>query len=167
MAFSSRTSSSDIKTMVNVKYKKDYATDEFKYHSHPDQNPDKPYTRKIVFATNVAESSVTIKGAVFVIDCGLALEDLYNPTKNANALLEKFVSKSAVKQRRGRVGRTMDGTCYHLYSEKELESFIDYPLPSILKSNLTMDILDIMKIEYIKNFGDVKKLLNYLKKNKL
>ena len=138
----------------------DYATSEFKYQSHPDQNPDKPYTRKIVFATNVAESSLTIKGAVFVVDCGLALEDMYNPTRNANALLEKFVSKSAVKQRRGRVGRTMDGTCYHLYSEKELESFIDYPLPSILKSNLTMDILDIMKIEYIKNFGDVKKLLN-------
>ena len=138
----------------------DYATSEFKYQSHPDQNPNKPYTRKIVFATNVAESSLTIKGAVFVIDCGLALEDMYNPTRNANALLEKFVSKSAVKQRRGRVGRTMDGTCYHLYSEKELESFIDYPLPSILKSNLTMDILDIMKIEYIKNFGDVKKLLN-------
>ena len=138
----------------------DYATSEFKYQSHPDQNPNKPYTRKIVFATNVAESSLTIKGAVFVIDCGLALEDMYNPTRNANALLEKFVSKSAVKQRRGRVGRTMDGTCYHLYSEKELETFIDYPLPSILKSNLTMDILDIMKIEYIKNFGDVKKLLN-------
>jgi HrpA-like RNA helicase len=137
-----------------------YATDEFKYKNHPDQNPDKPYTRKIVFATNVAESSLTIKGAVFVIDCGLALEDMYNPTKNANALLEKFVSKSAVKQRRGRVGRTKDGVCYHLYSEKELESFIDYPLPSILKSNLTMDILDIMKIEYIKNFGDVRKLLN-------
>ena len=138
----------------------DYATSEFKYQSHPDQNPNKPYTRKIVFATNVAESSLTIKGAVFVVDCGLALEDMYNPTRNANALLEKFVSKSAVKQRRGRVGRTMDGTCYHLYSEKELASFIDYPLPSILKSNLTMDILDIMKIEYIKNFGDVKKLLN-------
>ena len=49
---------------------------------------------------------------------------------------------------------------YHLYSEKELASFIDYPLPSILKSNLTMDILDIMKIEYIKNFGDVRKLLS-------
>jgi HrpA-like RNA helicase len=139
---------------------KDYAIKEFDYKTHPDQNPNKPYTRKIVFATNVAESSLTIKGAVFVIDCGLALEDMYNPTKNANALLEKFVSKSAVKQRRGRVGRTKDGVCYHLYSEKELASFIDYPLPSILKSNLTMDILDIMKIEYIKNFGDVRKLLN-------
>jgi HrpA-like RNA helicase len=142
------------------KQEKDYAIKEFDYKTHPDQNPNKPYTRKIVFATNVAESSLTIKGAVFVIDCGLALEDIYNPTKNANALLEKFVSKSAVKQRRGRVGRTKDGVCYHLYSEKELESFIDYPLPSILKSNLTMDILDIMKIEYIKNFSDVRKLLN-------
>jgi HrpA-like RNA helicase len=139
---------------------KDYAIKEFDYKTHPNQNPNKPYTRKIVFATNVAESSLTIKGAVFVIDCGLALEDIYFPENNANALLEKFVSKSAVKQRRGRVGRTMDGTCYHLYSEKELSTFIDYPLPSILKSNLTMDILDVMKIEYIKNIADVKKLLN-------
>jgi HrpA-like RNA helicase len=138
----------------------DYATEEFLYKSNPNQNPNKPYTRKIVFATNVAESSITIKGAVFVIDCGLALEDIYFPENNANALLEKFVSKSAVQQRRGRVGRTRDGSCYHLYSEKELSTFQEYPTPSILKSNLTMDILDIMKIEYIKNITDVKKLLN-------
>ena len=142
-----------------TKAEQDYATKEFEYLTHPTANPDRPFTRKIVFATNVAESSLTIKGAVFVIDCGLALEDEYFPMKNANALLEKFVSKSAVKQRRGRVGRTKDGVCYHLYSEKEYEKFIDYPIPSILKSNLTMDILDIMKIEYIKNIGDMKKLL--------
>jgi pre-mRNA-splicing factor ATP-dependent RNA helicase DHX15/PRP43 len=139
---------------------KDYAIEEFKYKEHPDQNPLKPYTRKIVFSTNVAESSLTVKGAVFVIDCGLALEDLYNPLKNANALLEKFVSQSAIMQRRGRVGRTKPGICYHLYSEKELSTFSKYPLPSIQKSDITLDILDIMKIPYIKNLSDVKNLLN-------
>ena len=138
---------------------KDYATKEFNYLNHPDANPDKPYTRKIVFATNVAESSLTVKGVVFVIDCGLALEDYYEPLKDANALLEKFVSKSAVKQRRGRAGRTKPGVCYHLYSEKEYDTFPDFPIPAIQKSDLTMDILDIFRIPYIKNWGDAKKLL--------
>ena len=137
-----------------------FAIEEFNYKNHPDADPERPYTRKIVFATNVAESSLTVKGAVFVIDCGLALEDLYDPLRNSRALLEKFISQSAVKQRRGRVGRTKPGVCYHLYSEKEFEKFPKFPIPSIQKSDLTMDILDIMKIDYIKNFGDVKKLLN-------
>jgi len=139
---------------------KDYATKEFNYLNHPDADSSKPYTRKIVFATNVAESSLTVKGVVFVIDCGLALEDYYEPLKDANALLEKFVSKSAVKQRRGRAGRTMPGVCYHLYSEKEYATFPDFPIPSIQKSDLTMDILDIFRIPYIKDLGDVKKLLD-------
>lgn len=185
-----------------TKDEEDYAKEEFKYKNHPDYDINNPFTRKIVFATNVAESSLTVKGAVFVIDCGLALEDFYEPLKNTSALLEKFVSKSAIKQRRGRVGRTKPGECYHLYSEKELAAFNDYPIPSIQKSDLTMDILDIMKMEkiikenslksnslqptqggginkneasknvaptnvtnkksipYVKNFGEVKQLLN-------
>ncbi len=136
-----------------------FATEEFAYRDHPDADPSRPYTRKIIFSTNVAESSLTVKGATFVIDCGLALEDLYEPLKDANALLEKFVSQSAIKQRKGRVGRTKPGECYHLYSEAEMNKFPKFPIPSIQKSDLTMDMLDIMKIEYIKNIGDLKKLL--------
>ena len=142
------------------KQDQEYATKEFNYRNHPDADISRPYTRKIVFSTNVAESSLTVKGAVYVIDCGLALEDLYEPLKNASALLEKFISQSAVKQRRGRVGRTKPGVCYHLYSEAELKTFPEYPIPSIKKSDLTMSILDIMKIEYIKNLKDVNNLLN-------
>jgi len=137
-----------------------YVIDEFLYRSHPNSNPEKPYTRKVVFATNVAESSVTVTGIIYVIDSGLALEDLFEPYKNANALLEKYVSKSAIKQRKGRVGRTKPGVCYHLYTKKDYDNFIEYPIPAIEKSDLTMDILDIMKISYIKNFGDIKNLLN-------
>jgi HrpA-like RNA helicase len=136
----------------------EYAISEFAYKNHPDSDMSNPYTRKIVFATNVAESSLTVKGASFVIDCGLALEDFYEPLKNTSALLEKFVSKSAIKQRRGRVGRTKPGECYHLYSEKELAGFTDYPIPSIQKSDLTMDILDIMKMEKIIKTNNSKSL---------
>ncbi len=138
---------------------KDYAIEEFKYLTHPTAIPDKPFTRKIVFSTNVAESSLTVTGIIYVIDSGLALEDLYEPNKNANALLEKFISQSAIKQRRGRVGRTKPGICYHLYTEKDFNNLRVYPVPSIEKSDLTMDILDIMKLSYINNFGDVVKLL--------
>ena len=137
-----------------------YATKEFDYLNHRDMDPNNPYTRKIVFATNVAESSLTVKGAVFVIDCGLELEDSFFPLKNANALLEKNIAQSAVRQRRGRVGRTKDGICYHLYSKKEEEQFQEYPTPSIQKSDLTMAVLDLMRIHYIKNVKDVKKLLS-------
>ncbi len=143
-----------------TKEEQEYATKEFDYLNHPDADPTRPYTRKIVFSTNVAESSLTVKGAVFVVDCGLALEDLYEPKRDANALLEKFVSQSAIKQRRGRVGRTKPGICYHLYSEAEMSKFSEYPIPSIQKSDLTMDLLDIMKIEYVKNVGDLKQLLS-------
>ncbi len=143
-----------------TKEEQEYATKEFDYLNHPDGNPSRPYTRKIVFSTNVAESSLTVKGAVFVVDCGLALEDLYEPKRDANALLEKFVSQSAITQRRGRVGRTKPGICYHLYSEAEMNKFSKYPIPSIQKSDLTMDLLDIMKIEYVKNVGDLKQLLS-------
>ncbi len=142
-----------------TKEEQEYATKEFDYLNHPDADPTRPYTRKIVFSTNVAESSLTVKGAVFVVDCGLALEDLYEPRRDANALLEKFVSQSAIKQRRGRVGRTKPGICYHLYSEIDMKKFSEYPIPSIQKSDLTMDLLDIMKIEYVKNVGDLKQLL--------
>ncbi len=143
-----------------TKEEQEYATKEFDYLNHPDADPTRPYTRKIVFSTNVAESSLTVKGAVFVVDCGLALEDLYEPKRDASALLEKFVSQSAIKQRRGRVGRTKAGICYHLYSEADMKKFSEYPIPSIQKSDLTMDLLDIMKIEYVKNIGDLKQLLS-------
>ncbi len=144
---------------ANIGDEKDYAIQEFDYLNHPTADPVRPFTRKIVFSTNVAESSLTVKGAVFVVDCGLALEDLYEPRRDANALLEKFVSQSAIKQRRGRVGRTKPGICYHLYSEAEMKKFSEFPIPSIQKSDLTLDILDIMKIPYVKNIGDLKKLL--------
>ena len=136
-----------------------FATEEFAYKDHPDADPSRPYTRKIIFSTNVAESSLTVKGATFVIDCGLALEDFYDPMKDANALLEKFVSQSAIQQRKGRVGRTKPGECYHLYTEADMKKLSKFPLPSIQKSDLTMDMLDVLKVPYIKTIGDLKKLL--------
>ena len=145
---------------------KKLAMDQFLYRTSPDAegyNPDRPFTRKIVMATNVAESSLTVDGVVHMIDCGFALESMYKPLQDANALLEKDVSWSSRQQRRGRVGRTLPGTAYHLYTEAEMNKLMQtmkYPIPSIQKSDLTSEILTMFGMTDIKNVADVKKLLD-------
>lgn len=136
-----------------------YIINEVKYLTHPNMPPNKPYTRKVIMSTNVAESSLTVKGIVYVIDSGRFFEEMYFPEENANGLVDNWISRSAVMQRRGRGGRTQDGVCYHLYTKEEEKKFNEYPIPDIQKSDLTSDILDIMKLEYIKNIKDVRTLL--------
>jgi HrpA-like RNA helicase len=138
---------------------KKYAIDEFFYMSHPDMDPNNPYTRKIVMSTNVAESSITVKGIIYVIDNGYAMESSYYPKEGARSLIEERISKAAATQRKGRAGRTMNGFCYRLYTEAEYNKFSDFPIPDIQKTDLTSDILDIFSIDYIKNTEDVKLFL--------
>ena len=138
-----------------------YATNEFKYLSHPNMDPSNPYTRKIVMATNVAESSITVDGIIYVIDNGYAMESSYFPNENARSLIEERISKAAATQRKGRAGRTMPGFCYRLYTEEEYNKFPDFPTPDIQKTDITSDILDIYSLEYIKSTNDV---INFLHK---
>ena len=77
------------------------ATDEYQYQELRNEKGEK-YTRKVVMATNVAESSLTVDGVVFVIDCGLEYEESYNPNTMSRCLSEEFIALSAIKQRRGR-----------------------------------------------------------------
>ena len=135
------------------------ATDEYKYKDLKTKSG-KFHTRKVVMATNVAESSLTVDGVVYVIDCGLEYEDSYEPSKMSRMLTEEFIAKSSMKQRRGRGGRTRPGICYHLYTEEDSKKFKDYPTPSIQKTDLTNDILDLMKLKYINNIKDLKQFLN-------
>ena len=139
-----------------------FAENEFAYQTHPSSNPNKPYNRKIVIATNVAESSLTIKGVKFVIDNGYSFEASYYPKENARSLLEERISKASAKQRRGRAGRTKPGICYKLYTKEEFEKFPDYPVPDMQKNDLTSDILDFFLLDYIKSYKDLKKLLQEL-----
>lgn len=119
-----------------------------------------PYTRKIICSTNVAESSVTVDGIVFVIDSGLEYTDSYDPNGRIRCLLENKIAQSAVKQRRGRAGRTRDGYCFHLYAKREQEAFEEYPTPSIEKSDITNDILDLMKLPAANTVLGVRALLD-------
>ena len=105
---------------------------------------------------------VWIMGIVYVIDTGLALVNSYSPEEMARTLKDEYISKAAIKQRRGRAGRTQPGECYHLYTEEQYNRFNDYPIPDMQKSDLSNDMIDILRMDEIKNVGDLKKSLNDL-----
>ncbi|KIO25963.1 hypothetical protein M407DRAFT_236196 [Tulasnella calospora MUT 4182] len=89
--------------------------------------------RKVVVATNVAETSITIPDVVYVIDAGRVKEISYDTTTAMSKLTETWVTKAAARQRRGRAGRTQPGECYKLYTKKQEEAMIDFPVPEILR----------------------------------
>jgi HrpA-like RNA helicase len=120
------------------------------------------YYRKIVVSTNVAESSLTVKGIKYVIDTGLEYQDAYYPEFKSGSLLENKVSKANIKQRRGRTGRTGPGICYHLYTKKEYDALPDYPIPDIAKTDLTDKILNLMRLPNINTITDISGLLSEL-----
>jgi len=135
------------------------ATDAYKYKTLKDTRG-YPYTRKVVVSTNVAESSITVDGIVFIIDSGYEYTDSYEPNSRARSLLENTIAQSAVKQRKGRAGRTQPGYCFHLYSQTEMKNFEEYPTPSIEKSDITNDILDLMRLPEASTVKTVRLLLD-------
>ncbi|KAL8224368.1 hypothetical protein R6Q57_019843 [Mikania cordata] len=103
--------------------------------------------RKIVLATNMAETSITIDDVVFVIDCGKAKETSYDALNNTPCLLPSWISKVSAKQRRGRAGRVQPGECYHLYPRCVYNAFADYQLPEILRTPLQSLCLQIKSLK--------------------
>jgi ATP-dependent helicase HrpB len=99
--------------------------------------------RKIVLATNIAETSLTIEGVKVVIDSGLTRRLQYDPATGMNRLITVPVSKAAAEQRKGRAGRIGPGVCYRLYSRHDLESRIPYAPPEILVSDLSSLALEL------------------------
>ena len=77
--------------------------------------PKDPNHRKVVIATNIAETSITIEDVVYVIDCGRAKLQMFDPKHNVTSLDEEWIAKANAKQRKGRAGRVREGTCYRLY----------------------------------------------------
>ncbi len=134
---------------------KKLAKGELPITNHPNYDPENPFTRRIIMATNVAESSITIDSVVYVIDSGYQYEDSYYPETNARKLIENRISKSASIQRAGRAGRTQDGFCYYLYTKEEQEKFQEFPTPDIRKKDLTNTILDLFSLPYVSNVGDI------------
>ncbi|XP_022987282.1 DExH-box ATP-dependent RNA helicase DExH3 [Cucurbita maxima] len=110
---------------------------------------DKPEdgVRKIVLATNMAETSITINDVVFVVDCGKAKETSYDALNNTPCLLPSWISKAAARQRRGRAGRVQPGECYHLYPRCVYDAFADYQLPELLRTPLQSLCLQIKSLQ--------------------
>lgn len=109
------------------------------------KNGQSRYKRKVIFSTNVAESSITIDGIRYVIDSGISYDSRYDIIKNTNSLSKLFISKASHKQRKGRVGRTEEGECYNLFTEQEYNThFPDFTLPPIHTSNLSTFLLKLM-----------------------
>lgn len=79
-------------------------------------NPAPEGMRKVVFSTNIAETSLTIDNIGFVIDCGYVKQKTYNPKTNMDSLITVPISKVQAIQRKGRAGRTQSGKCLRLYS---------------------------------------------------
>ena len=92
--------------------------------------------RKIILSTNIAETSVTIGDVAFVIDTGRAKEKSYDPHLRTNTFQSVWVSQASAKQRRGRAGRTMAGTCFHLFSRRQHESFRQHTESELLRTSL-------------------------------
>ncbi|KAH9609039.1 hypothetical protein KSS87_007653 [Heliosperma pusillum] len=103
--------------------------------------------RKIVLATNIAETSITIDDVVFVVDCGKAKETSYDALNNTPCLLPTWISKVSAQQRRGRAGRVRPGVCYHLYPRCVYEAFSEYQLPEILRTPLQSLCLQIKSLK--------------------
>ena len=104
--------------------------------------PPPPGARKVIVATNIAETSITIDGIAYVVDAGFGKQKSYNPRNGMEALVITPISKASAKQRAGRAGRVGPGKCFRLYTawayENELE---DANIPEIQRSNVSHIIL--------------------------
>ena len=100
-------------------------------------------SRKVVLATSIAETSLTIEGVRIVVDSGLARVPRYEPDIGLTRLETVRASRAAVDQRRGRAGRTEPGVCYRLWDEPQTASLAAYTQPEILSADLSSLVLDL------------------------
>ena len=116
--------------------------------SVPEQNKvfQKAHRRKVVLATNVAETSITVPGIAYVIDPGLARISRYSFRSKVQRLPIEAVSQASANQRKGRCGRVANGVCIRLYSEQDFEQRSEFTPAEILRSNLASVILKMLRL---------------------
>jgi len=109
--------------------------------------------RKIVLATNVAETSITVPGINYVIDTGLARISRYSLQSKVQRLPIEAISQASANQRKGRCGRMADGVCIRLYAESDFQSRPEFTDPEIMRTNLASVILRMKHLR----LGDIEK----------
>lgn len=113
----------------------------------PPRRPGGAPGRKVIVSTNIAETSLTIDGIVYVVDPGFSKQKVYNPRIRIESLLVSPISKASAQQRAGRAGRTRPGKCFRLYTEGAFKKeLIEQTYPEILKSNLSSTVLELKKL---------------------
>ncbi|KAJ8755628.1 hypothetical protein K2173_022223 [Erythroxylum novogranatense] len=111
--------------------------------------------RKVIIATNIAETSITIDDVLYVIDCGKHKENRYDPRKKLSCMVEDWISQANARQRRGRAGRVKPGTCFCLYTRHRFEKLMrPYQVPEMLRMPLVELCLQIklLSLGHIKPF---------------
>ncbi|CAF1961306.1 unnamed protein product [Rotaria magnacalcarata] len=117
------------------------------FEAAPPNKPNGAIGRKVVISTNIAETSLTIDGVVFVIDPGFSKQKVYIPRIRVESLLVTPISKASAQQRAGRAGRTRPGKCFRLYTEKAYKTEMhENTYPEILRSNLGSVVLQLKKL---------------------
>ena len=109
--------------------------------------------RKIILATNVAETSLTIPGIRYVVDTGFARISRYSNNSQVQKLQTEWISKANVKQRRGRCGRVEAGVCIHLYTKEIFEAMPEFADPEIRRTSLAGVVLQMKKLK-LKELGE-------------
>lgn len=128
------------------------AADQKKVFLKPPQN-----IRKVIMATNIAETSLTIDDVVYVIDSGKHKEYRYDPKKKLSMMVEDWISQANAKQRRGRAGRVKPGTCFCLYTRHRFEKLMRwFQVPEMLRMPLVELCLQIKLL----SLGDIKTFLS-------
>eukprot|EP01082_Thalassiosira_pseudonana_P009772 g8712.t1 g8712 contig33:45011-47304(-) len=106
-----------------------------------------PPGRKVVVSTNIAETSLTIDGIVYVIDPGFSKQKVYNPRIRVESLLVSPISRASARQRSGRAGRTRPGKCFRLYTEQSFHNDLqETTYPEILRSKMSNVVLTLKKL---------------------
>ena len=109
--------------------------------------PGGPPGRKVVVSTNIAETSLTIDGIVYVVDPGFSKQKVYNPRIRVESLLVSPISRASARQRAGRAGRTKPGKCFRLYTEKSFHDDLqEATYPEILRSKMSNVVLTLKKL---------------------
>ncbi|GFY49079.1 ATP-dependent RNA helicase DHX8 [Trichonephila inaurata madagascariensis] len=107
-------------------------------------DPTPPGSRKIVIATNIAETSLTVDGIYYVVDPGFVKQNVYNSKTGMDSLVVTPISQAQAKQRAGRAGRTGPGKCYRLYTERSYrDEMLTTPVPEIQRTNLAHIVLQL------------------------